>query len=91
MSMQSITHFPNEIWDKVRRYTSPFHTGLLAREFNIYPPTEHVHETMWYDIFRDERWLDVVTAQGRNPGLLTPMIRDDTLGQRFRVTILLYR
>jgi hypothetical protein len=84
-------YFPNEIWDSIRRNASPFYTGLLLRECNIHPSTEQAHNTIWYDIFKDERWLDLVTGQHRNPGLLAPELRDNILENRRRVTLLLDR
>jgi hypothetical protein len=85
------SRFPNEVWDSIRWYASPFYTGLLSREFNIHPATEQAHNNIWYEIFKDERWLDLVTGQHRNPGLLAPELCGNILENRRKITLLLYR
>jgi hypothetical protein len=80
---------PNEIWDAVRGFATPFFTGLLFREFKIHPPAEHAHNAIWYEIFRDERWLKYVTSHNAHPGLLGPDLGTDPLEGRRNITLLL--
>jgi hypothetical protein len=52
---------PRELWEIILGFTSPWISGLMLREerFNL----------IWYQIFRNDDWLDYVTKSDAHPGL----------------------
>lgn len=74
---------PTEMWDIIRSKSSQFCVGLLSTHFLLHPPSEISSQLLWYSIFQDERWLNHVTENGGEPGLLL-------LDGQSRVTLLLH-
>ena len=67
--MDSPNGLPREVWDNIARHASNFTAGLLAHEFDIFPANQ-LYQKVWYEIFKDDSWLDFVVQQDAHPGLL---------------------
>jgi hypothetical protein len=81
---------PDEMWEKVLWFTSPFCIGLLSQTFDIHPFEEQCYNSIWYEIFKDERWLDYVTMRKAQPGLLGRHLDEGSDKPRRNITLLLY-
>jgi hypothetical protein len=81
-----VRSLPNDVWDHVKRYLSPYHTGTLLHSIGVPSGDKQHHEKLWCAIFKDEAWLDYVVENGGHPGLLL-------LGQQSskRVILLLHQ
>lgn len=65
-----VEKLPTELWDNVKTYLSPHSTGLLRKQFRFTSTQKQSHEEIWYQIFKDEKWLNYVVNNNGHPGLL---------------------
>jgi hypothetical protein len=73
---------PTELWENIKKYLSPFYSGLLSQQFNIYPEINYMHEIIWYKIFKDDRWLKYVDNEIKgDPALVGPYLHKICLGE----------
>ncbi|KAH7061776.1 hypothetical protein BKA63DRAFT_527375 [Paraphoma chrysanthemicola] len=78
---------PYELWEIVQKYLSLFYAGLLFDEFGVQLRKHQRHYSFWYDIFKDEKWLNHVVDNGGNPGLVFLEERNE----RMLVVLLLHK
>ena len=55
-----------------------------------HPPRELSYNILWYEIFKDERWLDNVTTNNAHPGLLGQNLDRCSPERGGRITLLLH-
>lgn len=81
---------PNEILLDIVGRTSPFMTGLVSQIYQLSPLGDKRFNNVWFQIFKNDAWLNFSVDHGAEPGLLGPQLNGDNIEVAQFILLLLH-